>query len=158
MLAWSDDDLSDWAPVSMTLAASAFTDTETGLLGVAARETVANDNHYIFKAIPVIAGASYRLRFLVRPTLRNTITINLPGKYWIGFIGSTSPDLASGISNMAVATVGSFSALSVDFTHDGATGDIGLSIGTALPGPTVSFPGDVTKGFEFGNAKLYRMG
>ncbi len=154
---WTDDNVSDWAPVNVTLAVSAFTDPEVAAFGVAVRETAVTDNHYIAKDIPVVNGGRYRLRFLVKTTLRNTISINVPGKYWIGFIGSTTPDLADGFDSMTVGAAGSFVVLSVEFVHAGATGDISLSISTCLPGPSTFFLGETNKGFEFGNFKLFRV-
>ncbi len=59
---------------------------------------------------------------------------------------------------MAVETVGSFTALAVEFEHEGATGDVLLSISTCLPGPSTFFLGEVVKGFEVGNVKLYDLG
>ncbi len=84
---WFDDNVSDWTPVDVTLGTSAFTDPEVGALAVRVRETATTANHYIAKNIPLVSGNRYRLRFLVRASGRFEISINLPGKYWIGTIG-----------------------------------------------------------------------
>lgn len=158
---WSDDRVDDWTPVNVTLGDSGSTDPEIGGLRVTMRETTTDGNHYVYKEIPLEQGKTYRLRFLVKGVSRTVITINLPvadgGKYWIGTIGSTTPDLASGIGSMQVEEVGDMQALSVEFTYGGATGNVGFSIGTCIPGPNASFPGEVAKGLDFGNVKLYEV-
>jgi hypothetical protein len=159
VLVWSENNVINWAPVNLVLSVGNVPDPETGLDGVAARETAVDDQHYIFKFVPVEMGKTYRLRFLVRRLLapnRDSITINLTtGAYWVGTIGSAVPDFESGFSAMEVGTSGLYDVLSVQFTHAGATGNIGLSIGPCAAGPLASYLGVVTKGLDFGNVKLY---
>ena len=152
---WSDDNVSDWTPINVTLGTSAFTDPEIGAAGVSVRETVTDAQHFIYKEIPLVEDSVYRLRFLIRGASRTTINVTLGGKYWIGVFATATPDLASGFSNATAETVGDYTAFSVEYTHEAASGLTGITIGICTLPLATSYPGDITKGLEVGNVKLY---
>lgn len=158
---WSQDDLSaGWTAFDATIGGAGIANPEVPEFNaVSVLETATTAQHFIVRTIPLVNGVTYRLRVAVKTADRPAVTINVAdggGKYWYGNVGSAVEMLASGMSNAQADSLGGgWYAQSVDFTFEGATGDIGLFLGISLDPVNIFYAGDIAKGLIFGSVKLY---